>query len=117
MSDLTIRVETDGEFFARAEAAMERLRAGDDRPEFALSYASAETLFATLTPARWRVMRDVAAAGPSSIRAVARRLSRDYKSVHGDVAVLLAAGLAEKDDAGRVVVPWTRVTTSVDLAA
>jgi len=57
--------------------------------------------------------------GPSSIRALAQTLGRDYRGVHSDVGVLVDAGLIERDDSGAISVPWSRVTAemALDVAA
>lgn len=52
---------------------------------------------------------------PSSIRALAPALGRDYRGVHADVTVLVDAGLIERDDSGVISVPWSRVTAEVAL--
>ncbi|HVL34727.1 MAG TPA: MarR family transcriptional regulator, partial [Burkholderiales bacterium] len=59
-----------------------------------------------LSPARWALLAALRQAGPLSIYELARRLGRDYKNVHTDVAQLTALGLIEKDAEGRVAVPW-----------
>ncbi len=48
-------------------------------------------------------------AGPLAIRAVARRMGRDVKSVHGDVHALLEAGVLDRNDDGRIVFPYDEV--------
>jgi predicted transcriptional regulator len=55
-------------------------------------------------------------AGPMSIREVARRVNRDVKAVHGDVAALLKAGILRKED-GRVVFPFDEVRLDVRMKA
>jgi predicted transcriptional regulator len=71
-------------------------------------FASAELLFRTMTANRWAVIRTMAGAGPLSLRELARRLDRDVKSVHGDVHVLLNAGVVRKADDG-VVFPFDAI--------
>ena len=48
---------------------------------------------------------------------VAGELSRDYKSVHREVAMLTATGLIERRAADEVAVGWDRAVTELDLAA
>lgn len=55
--------------------------------------ASSETLWRTLTPLRWGVLKAMTGTGPLAIREVARRVGR---GVHADVHALLAAGLIER---------------------
>jgi len=54
-------------------------------------------------------------AGALTIREVARRVGRDVKAVHGDVHALLAAGLVDRTDDGRVVFPYDAVRVEFDL--
>ena len=50
-------------------------------------------------------------------RALAKALGRDYKNVHRDVTELLRLGLIEKNEAGRILVPWDEIDAHLDLAA
>jgi len=74
-----------------------------------ISFASVELLWKTLTPRRWALLRAMAGQGPMSLRAAARLVSHDVKTVHGDVQALLAADVLEKDEAGRIVFPYDAV--------
>jgi predicted transcriptional regulator len=74
-----------------------------------------ETFLKVLTPNRWALLRALRGRGPSSIRALAQSLGRDYRGVHADVAVLVDAGLIERDDSGAISVPWSRVTAEMAL--
>ena len=49
--------------------------------------------------------------------AAGEQLSRDYKSVHREVAMLTATGLIERRAADEVAVGWDRAVTELDLAA
>jgi hypothetical protein len=46
--------------------------------------------------------------GPNT-RQVSKALGRDYKNVHGDVAVLSEIGLLEKDARGRITAPFDEI--------
>lgn len=48
-------------------------------------------------------------AGPLGIRAIARRVERDVKSVHGDVQALLKAGVLDRDKDGKIVFPYDEI--------
>jgi predicted transcriptional regulator len=63
------------------------------------------------------LLRALRGRGPSSIRALAQTLGRDYRGVHADVAALVDAGLIERDDSGAISVPWSRVTAEMALDA
>jgi predicted transcriptional regulator len=48
-------------------------------------------------------------AGPLSIYALAKRLGRHYRNVHKDVTALIEWLVIEKDEAGRIFVPWDEI--------
>jgi predicted transcriptional regulator len=56
-------------------------------------------------------------AGELSIREVARRVGRDVKAVHGDMAALMACGIVEKTERGKVVFPYDAVHVDFLLQA
>ena len=61
-----------------------------------------------MTPKRWEIVRAMTGAGPLGIRAIARRVERDVKSVHGDVQALLKAGVLDRDEEGKSFSPMTK---------
>lgn len=103
---------------ARFVDAWKRAEAGKFKnPERHITFPDLPALLAVLTPKRWELLRDLRAAGPASVRALALRLGRDYKRVHTDIAALEAAGLVDRDDDNRVRVAWDAVDASLSLAA
>jgi len=80
-----------------------------------LSFASLPLLLKTLSPARWQLLSRLRAEGPMSVRALAKRLARDYKNVHTDVAQLLQLGLIERTGESLVRVPWDSVRAELKL--
>lgn len=84
------------------EQAKQRLAAafrGEAQGSY-ISFASIETLWRVLTAKRWQILQAMTAQGPLSIREVARRVDRDVKSVHSDIAALVAAGVVEQTTQG-----------------
>jgi len=65
-------------------------------------------LLRTLTPARWALLERLRKEGPLSVYQLAKRLERDYKNVHTDVAQLAKVGVVERQGDG-VAVPWERL--------
>ena len=57
------------------------------------------------------------AAGPLTIRQVARRVDRDFKGVRSDVTLLLDAGILERSKRGGVEFPYGRVHVEFDMMA
>ncbi|MBL0283104.1 MAG: hypothetical protein IPQ01_03840 [Zoogloea sp.] len=58
------------------------------------------------TPKRWELVEALKAAGPLTTYALAKHLGRHYKNVHQDVAALCEWMVIEKNEDGRVFVPW-----------
>ncbi|MES2290432.1 MAG: hypothetical protein V4530_11905 [Pseudomonadota bacterium] len=72
---------------------------------------------AAKSPRRFDLMRHLRREGATSVRKLAQGVARDYKSVHREVALLIAAGLIERRAADEVAVAWDRAVTELDLAA
>jgi predicted transcriptional regulator len=116
VSEIKIKAESDRSFFERARKAARAIDAGDRRRRPAeLSFASPELLFKVLTANRWALLKELRAAGPSSIRALAKKLGRDYRGVHADVKALMDIELVERDAERKVFVPWSRITTELAM--
>lgn len=81
----------------------------------ALYFATMPQLLAALTPARWTLLETLKGVGAMSIYALAKLLKRNYSNVHSDVVKLLALGLVEKDENGRVFVPWDEIHADFSL--
>lgn len=64
---------------------------------------------AVFTPKRWELVERLKAEGPLSIYALAKRLKRNYSNVHADVMALIEWLAIDKDEAGRVFVPWDEI--------
>ena len=104
---LEIRIGRGGDALDRFEAGWNRLSEGRALPELhVLTLEDLPRLLAALTPARWTLLGRLREAGPLTIYELARRLARDYKNVHTDVARLIDLGLVERAADGRVSVPW-----------
>ena len=98
--------------------AWKRAEQGEEfEAEHRLVFENLESLLKTLTPARWILLRSLRAAGPRSIRGLARELERDYKNVHTDVKALEIVGLIGRNANGEVEVPWDIVEARLRLAA
>lgn len=117
MRTLTIRIETDAvDALARAGQAFVAAWKSDAYAGETISFESPAALFRLLTPARWGVLSTLQARGSSGLRELARHMGRDPSSLLRDVTALMERGLIEKDDAGRLCVPYARIHTEFDLA-
>ncbi len=72
-------------------------------------FESPAALFRVLTPKRWELLETLQAEGPMGMRALARALERDVRRVHDDAHALIGAGLIEKDENGKLVVPFLEI--------
>ena len=91
-----IKLKSRQDFFSELERTAIQLdrgkRAKRLRGDF---FESLEAVRNVLTPKRlelWQLIRD---RRPASILELSRMVKRDFKSVHRDVSVLIAAGLVE----------------------
>lgn len=99
--------------FARAAQAAQ---AGEPyEPRFAVSFTEMGQMLAVFTPKRWELIAALREAGPSSVRALAQRLGRDYKNVHTDVAALEQWMAVQRMPDGRVHVPWAEIVMDMHL--
>ncbi|BDA82592.1 hypothetical protein Sa4125_01340 [Aureimonas sp. SA4125] len=116
MSEITLHVTDRHRFFSEVRELAAALDRGERTPAVPqLHFERAETLLRVLTPNRWVLLRQLRRSGPGSIRALAASLGRDYRGVHADVTALLDLGLILRDAAGKVSVPWSRITAELTL--
>lgn len=113
MNTLTIDVANLSDSLADAVLAMETGTARKPR----YSFSSPAALMRTLGGKRFDLIRELSGAGPVTIREAARRVGRDVKAVHGDVQALLACGVIEKTEDGKIVFPYEAVHVDFLLKA
>jgi predicted transcriptional regulator len=110
-----IEVARKGSAVRTARAQLAVARKGKT-PDFRLSFESAKSLFADLTPARLDLLDTLRKSGPSSVYALAKAAERNYSNVHADVSRLEELGLIERNDDGAVFVPYDAVEILLPLA-
>ncbi len=113
MNTLTIDVATLADSLASMAQAMEQRK--PQKPRY--SFESAATLMRTLGGKRFDLIQALSGAGPVTIREAARRAGRDVKAVHGDVQTLLACGVLDKTEDGKIVLPYDAVKVEFLLKA
>ncbi|MDQ5849299.1 MAG: transcriptional regulator [Pseudomonadota bacterium] len=82
-----------------------------------ISFASADLLWKVLTAKRWELLKAMTGGGAMTLREAARRAGRDVKAVHGDVHVLLAAGVLRRNADGNIEFPFDAVHVDFMLEA
>ena len=110
-----IEVSAKGSVFQTAAAQVSGARKGRT-PDFRLSFESARSLFADLTPARLDLLDTLRRVGPCSVYALAKAAERNYSNVHTDVARMEELGLIERNEASEVSVPYESVEILMPLA-
>lgn len=117
MNVLNVQVAAPGAASARAAETMKALAAGEPaQPHFAISFESLAQMLAIFTPKRLELLAALREQGPLTVAALARALDRDYKNVHGDVAALMEWLAVEREESGRVFVPWDEIDFRFPLA-
>lgn len=96
---------------------IETWKSGKANRNARISFATPELLWKVLTAKRWELLKALCGAGPVSIREAARRVNRDVKAVHGDITVLLTAGLLNRVPDGGVEFPYEAVKVEFLLQA
>jgi predicted transcriptional regulator len=84
-------------------------------PSEGVYFADFATMMKFLTPRRLELVQTLRAAGPITVRALAQKLKRDYKNVHGDVQILKRLGLIGSE-AARVHVPWDVIRLHTEIS-
>ena len=90
---------------------------GAANPITTISFSNASQLFAVFTPKRWELIEQLQRLGPSSIRGLTRELGRDVRRVHDDITVLVEWRIVERNDEGKVFVPYDVIHIGFDLKA
>jgi predicted transcriptional regulator len=101
---------------ARARSAMEALQRGKTpKPHFGVGFAQVGQMLAVFTPKRWELIARLRETGPLTTAELARKLDRDYKNVHADVAALSEWLAVQRTEDGRVHVPWSEIVVDMKL--
>jgi predicted transcriptional regulator len=113
---LELRVGAVGDALDRFEAAWNRHAEGGKPVSLSvLSFEDLPLLLGTLTAARWALLKSVREKPAGSIYELAKRLGRDYKNVHTDIANLSRLGLVTKGATGGVSVAFDIVNARFEL--
>ncbi len=113
VNTLTIDVRSLTESLADAARAMEMGQTQGSR----YSFSSAQALMRTLGGKRFDLIQALSGAGPVTIHEAARRVGRDVKAVYNDVQTLLACGVLNKTEDGKIEFPYDAVHVDFMLTA
>lgn len=116
MNEIRLDIESLDRFFAGARDMARRLdRSETSSAQAHVSFETMDGLLKVITANRWTLLRTLRRTGASSVRSLAKALGRDYRGVHADVATLVETGLIEKQEDGRISVPWSRIRAEMAL--
>ncbi len=88
-----------------------------DDVEYHLNFEDYAQFAAVLTPKRIELLRVLKKEPLISIRALSKRLDRDYKNVHTDVSELIDVDLIQQDEEGLLFAPFDVIDAHVRLVA
>ncbi len=88
-----------------------------ERQEVHLNFEDLSMLLSVLTPKRLELLKFLRQSGPLSVRALSKKLERDYKNVHTDVGALEEVSLIDRDENGELRAPWDVIDAHLSLVA
>ena len=116
MSKRALMITMNADWRAALRSAGKRATARSYQGEV-LNFETAGSFFGRLTERRWALVHALQGQGAMSVRELARRVVRDVRRVHDDVAALALLGLFERTDGGGVVCPFEAVHIDMRLTA
>ena len=119
MKRIEIGVGSGREAMAQFARTWQRASRGERLPQATprLDFTSLAELLGALTAKRLALLDTLAGQPGLSIRALAGKLGRDYKNVHGDVGVLMELGLIERRADGTLKAPYDELVVRAPLTA
>lgn len=109
-----VHVGTIDDMGRRFVSTWHRAESGERVRETHLTFPDLPALLNALTPKRLELLRALHAEPAPSIKALARRLGRDYKRVYEDVETLADSGLLDRED-GSLRAPYDSIAAEMRL--
>jgi predicted transcriptional regulator len=99
-----IGIEDANHGFDRFVEAWRKSETGElEQAEIHLNFEDFAMLSSVLTPKRLELMKTLRQHGPFSVRALAKKLERDYKNVHADASALESVDLVQRNGEGLLI--------------
>jgi predicted transcriptional regulator len=118
MAEAIIRIlSNDDAILEEAGARFKKVWKSGKADPAVFTFSSPAQLFSVISPKRWQLIERLQHLGPSSIRGLARSLTRDVKRVHDDITAMIEWGLVERSQDGLVHVPYQVIHAEFDLKA
>lgn len=112
-----ISVRTEDEFWDHALGSARRIDAGEGYQGEHFGFTTPEQLFSIYTPGRWTLIQTLQRVGPTSVRGLARELSRDVKRVFEDVKLLMHEHVIERNERKQIFVPFETIRFEAEIKA
>ena len=100
----------------RRQAILHAVRSQEAEPAARLDFDSLDDAWLLFNSERRAILQVMAAAGPLTIRQIARRVGREVRAVQTDVQLLFLGGVVDRTENGRVVLPYENIRFEVTLA-
>jgi len=84
-------------------------------PHYSIGFESLPQFAGVFTPKRWELISVLKRFGAVSIYGLAKQLGRHYRNVHKDISALMEWMVVEKDEQGRVFIPWDEIDVRLPL--
>ena len=97
------------------DALTTAMTGGTVTPYFNVGFKNMAQFGEIFTPKRWELLEALKSSGPLTIYALTKRLGRHYRNVHKDVTALIEWMVIEKDESGKVFVPWDEIAVRCPL--
>jgi len=88
---------------------------GKAEKEAHISFETFALMWKVLNANRWALLQAMCGAGVLGLRELARRVGRDVKSVHADTRVLLDAGVIDRTDDGKLLLPYQHIKVRAEF--
>ena len=96
---------------------LQQLDAGQTAaPHFSVGFETVPQFAKVFTPKRWELISKLKGLGAVSIYELAKQLDRHYRNVYKDVGLLMEWLVIEKDDSGKVMIPWDEIDVRLPLS-
>lgn len=105
---LEITVGTAQQDFEDALEIARRFDQGEsvEATKASITFATHKQMYAVFTPARMEIIDALMTEKAPSIRALSKRLSKDYANIHESIQLLKQYGVVQVDDSGCLFVPY-----------
>lgn len=113
---LNIEIKSPEDALADFGKALEALETGQEAyPQFSVGFEDVPQFAKVFTPKRWELITCLKQVGTVSIYELAKRLGRHYRNVHQDISLLMKWMVVEKDEDGKVLIPWDEIDVKLLL--